>query len=81
MAETIQLESRGAGPRTGKSTRCEAARRTTFHEDGLHVATLIEYVHESKPSAEFCCWYTAGDSGRGRDYPEAYSHILSALSR
>ena len=48
MKEIPNLEMRGDGPRrrerakTGEASRGTGPRRTTFHEDDLHVGTIVE---------------------------------------
>ena len=84
MAETIRLVTRGAGPRQRNTTGKEPPRRTTLHEDDLHVGTIIEHHHvpsKGVRSQSFCSWYTASDAGQSHDYATAYHHIVSNLRR
>lgn len=78
----INLQQRGPGPSNGKLSK-KGPRRTTFHEDGLHVGTIVEYVPETKlerPVA-FCTWSTAHDGGRASDYPSAHQAMMESLQR
>ncbi len=80
MPETIDLELRGAGPRKGKRTS-EPPRRTTLHEDGMHVGTIIEYVDETSVARGFCVWSAASAGGHASDFEDAKKQIVDSLLR
>lgn len=85
MKEIPNLEMRGDGPRrrerakTGEASRGTGPRRTTFHEDDLHVGTIVEYVDDGRKGLGFCAWYTAGGGGQGNDFADAERQLREAL--
>lgn len=88
MKNDLQLTMHGDGPRGAKArkstvekTKGTPPRRTTFDKDGLHVATIVEFVDDSRKGHGFCNWYTAADSGVAEDFASAERQIKEALLR
>lgn len=77
----LNFDVRGAGPRRGKSSRSAPPRRTELHEDGLHVATIVELVDDNPKGHGFCQWYVDGDGGHARSYTDAERQIEHELQR
>ena len=77
----LDLELRCAGPRRGNRTKEQPPRRTTLHEDGLHVATIVEYVDETSIARGFCIWSAAGAGGHATDFEDAQKQIVATLLR
>ena len=75
------LEVRGAGPRRGKATHNAPPRRTELYYDGLHVATILEYVDDDHDGRGFCGWYVAAGGDYAANYAEAEKKIRAELAR
>ena len=84
---TIDIQTRGDGPRrrrrpgSDNPVRTTAPRRTTLHEDDMHVATIVEYVDDTREGRGFCLWYVAGTAGHADDYAGADRQIREELVR
>lgn len=91
MPDQLNLEMRGAGPRWRGSSRRRndgtpskrdtPPRRTTFWEDNLHVATIIEYVDDGWDGHDFCVWYTAGGGRQVSTFIIAEQELRADLLR
>ena len=83
---TIDLQTRGDGPRrrrrpgSDKPGRTTAPRRTTLHEGALHVGTIVEYVDDTREGRGFL-WYVAGTAGHAEDYAGADRQIREEIVR
>jgi len=88
MANDLRLEVRGDGPLAAstkrhlhKGGRATSPRTTTFHEEGLHVGTIVEYVDDTGKGNDFCNWYTASAADVATTYEEAEKRMREAIAR